>query len=389
MRVIIKIGDTVQGFELIYTEVMKKILEHGHDVYIVGGFVRDFLMKRESFDVDIATSMPSQDVFELFIQYSDITHHQRYGSVHFSLPPYDIEITQFRQEKNYQQYRYPQKIRFVDSVYVDAKRRDLSINALYMDHKGQIFDPYNGIEDLKKGVLRMIEPIQRKFDEDHLRTVRILRLQSQLDFSIEKQTEKAMIMKPELTWSMKQDEIKKILEAPYFRSSLIFYQSYYENIFELDNFDLRLFSLPAYWPYRFLTLYRHDLEKMENILLQWHLPHMERKHLCAIAQATQYFEDDKLQEAWYQFDNLTFFDALNYWMYLEPQTQKDKLYLQIMQSPYRYLNELKIDGHDLKKWQIPAQKRQYVLKTVFWEVLTGETQNEKAALEEATRRALK
>lgn len=372
--------------DLIVEEVMNKILDAGHEVYLVGGYVRDLLLGKCNHDVDLATSMPSQEVFELFIYFSDIQHYPRYGAVHFSIPPYSFEITQFRQEADYVQNRYPKTLRFVERKSQDARRRDLSINALYLDSEGNLYDPYGGLADLENQCLRMIHPVEEKFEEDHLRTVRLLRMHAQLGFDIEARTEKAMILRPQLTWAMKQDEMKKILEADHFDRSLLFYQSYYENIFELESFDLKIFSLPAYWPYRFLTLYRHDLEKMEAILLSWHLPQMERKHLMKIAEACLYFEKDAYEEAWYLFDELIFFDALNYWTMVSKDVAKNPQIQTILASPYRYVSDLAIDGHDLKAWSIPNAQRHRCLKALLWAVIHRQIDNKKHALKEAARR---
>lgn len=162
--------------------VLKTINDNGYEAYIVGGFVRDKLLNRVSYDVDIATNALVSDLLKMFdnVEYYD----EKYGVVKFKDEKYSYEITTYRQESCYQSHR-ELLIDFVNKKEIDAKRRDFTINALYQDVGGNLYDPYNGVEDLENRIIRCIGNIEEKFRDDPLRILRCIRISTILDFEIE------------------------------------------------------------------------------------------------------------------------------------------------------------------------------------------------------------
>ena len=166
--------------------VLERINQAGFEVYFVGGCVRDTLLQRPLHDVDLATSAYPQEIKQIFPQTIDtgIEH----GTVTVIYQKKAYEITTFRTESGYQDYRRPDKVEFVRSLKEDLKRRDFTINALAMNSQGEIIDLFAGIADLQQRQIRAVGVAADRFHEDALRMLRAVRFQAQLNFTIEKQT---------------------------------------------------------------------------------------------------------------------------------------------------------------------------------------------------------
>lgn len=166
--------------------VLERINQAGFEVYFVGGCVRDTLLQRPLHDVDLATSAYPQEIKQIFPQTIDtgIEH----GTVTVIYQKKAYEITTFRTESGYQDYRRPDKVEFVRSLKEDLKRRDFTINALAMNAQGEIIDLFAGMTDLQQRQIRAVGVAADRFHEDALRMLRAVRFQAQLNFTIEKQT---------------------------------------------------------------------------------------------------------------------------------------------------------------------------------------------------------
>lgn len=166
--------------------VLQRINQAGFEVYFVGGCVRDTLLRRPLHDVDLATSAYPQEIKQIFPQTIDTGIEHGTLTVIYQKKAY--EITTFRTESGYQDYRRPDKVKFVRSLREDLKRRDFTINALAMNVQGKIIDLFSGIADLQQHKIRAVGAAANRFHEDALRMLRAVRFQSQLDFTIEEQT---------------------------------------------------------------------------------------------------------------------------------------------------------------------------------------------------------
>ncbi|MCX0278526.1 CCA tRNA nucleotidyltransferase [Bombilactobacillus mellis] len=166
--------------------VLERINQAGFEVYFVGGCVRDMLLQRPLHDVDLATSAYPQEIKQIFPQTIDtgIEH----GTVTVIYQKKAYEITTFRTESGYQDYRRPDKVEFVRSLKEDLKRRDFTINALAMNAQGEIIDLFAGMADLQQRQIRAVGVAADRFHEDALRMLRAVRFQAQLNFTIEKKT---------------------------------------------------------------------------------------------------------------------------------------------------------------------------------------------------------
>ena len=170
--------------------VLKEIISAGYEAYFVGGSVRDLLLDRNIHDVDIATSAYPEEIKRIFPHTIDtgIQH----GTVTVRYDHESYEVTTFRTESGYQDFRRPDHVSFVQNLSEDLKRRDFTINALAMDIEGNIIDHFNGLDDLKNKVIRAVGIAENRFHEDALRMMRAVRFMGQLKFSLEDKTKQAI-----------------------------------------------------------------------------------------------------------------------------------------------------------------------------------------------------
>ena len=171
-------------------KVLQAIEKAGYEAYFVGGCVRDTLLGKKIHDIDIATSAYPAEVKQIFKKTVDtgIEH----GTVMALFDGHSYEITTFRTESGYQDFRRPDKVTFVRSLKEDLMRRDFTINALALKEDGQVIDVFDGIKDLNHHLIKAVGQAHERFHEDALRMMRAVRFASQLNFAIESNTLKAI-----------------------------------------------------------------------------------------------------------------------------------------------------------------------------------------------------
>ncbi|MGA9288623.1 MAG: CCA tRNA nucleotidyltransferase [Anaerobacillus sp.] len=171
-------------------DVLQVLTTAGYEAYIVGGAVRDALLGLPVSDFDIATSAKPEEVLELFEKV--IPTGIKHGTVTVNLQGESFEITTFRSELNYADFRHPSAVSYLASVEGDLSRRDFTINSMALSVKGDLIDLHGGQEDLKLRVIRTVGESTERFQEDALRMLRALRFLSVLDFSLEKKTKESL-----------------------------------------------------------------------------------------------------------------------------------------------------------------------------------------------------
>lgn len=170
--------------------VLNQLEEAGHEAYFVGGCVRDLLLNRPIHDIDIATSARPEEVESIFKTTIDLG--KEHGTIIVVVNHTNYEVTTFRTEGQYTDHRRPDEVSFVRNLREDTLRRDFTINALALDKTGRLYDYHGGMEDLKTSTIRAVGDPPSRFNEDALRMLRALRFASQLGFSIERETMKAI-----------------------------------------------------------------------------------------------------------------------------------------------------------------------------------------------------
>lgn len=166
--------------------LLQEIQKAGFEGYFVGGSVRDYLLDRPIHDIDIATSATPEEIKKIFPKTIDVGIE--HGTVIVLFDQASYEITTFRSESNYKDYRRPSEVEFIRSIKEDLARRDFTMNAMAMDHDGYIFDPFNGKRDIQEKIIRTVGQPKERFSEDALRMLRAIRFVSQLSFTLEEET---------------------------------------------------------------------------------------------------------------------------------------------------------------------------------------------------------
>lgn len=183
----------VKAMDKLFQEaipILRKLHTNGYEAYYVGGSVRDYILGQAIHDVDIATSATPTAVQTLF--QSVIPIGIEHGTVIVRMNGYSFEVTTFRQEDDYEDYRRPNTVTFISDLNEDLRRRDFTINAMAMTIDGKIIDPFHGQNDLHRRVIRTVGSPYDRFEEDPLRIMRALRFMSQLHFNLEEKTLIAM-----------------------------------------------------------------------------------------------------------------------------------------------------------------------------------------------------
>jgi tRNA nucleotidyltransferase (CCA-adding enzyme) len=196
-------------------EVLTIIENKGYEAYIVGGFVRDYYLHKQSLDIDICTNATPKDIKIVFNNI--IQDNEQYGNVVINYKQLNISITTYRQDIEYDNKRKPKTIKYINSLKEDLLRRDFTINTLCMDKDFNIIDLYHGIEDIDNKIIRVVGNPNIKFYEDPLRILRGIRFATTLDFNITNETKASMmdnkIFLSKLSYARKKEELDKIFAS--------------------------------------------------------------------------------------------------------------------------------------------------------------------------------
>jgi len=196
----------------IIINILKKIEKSGFKAYVVGGYVRDYILGIETNDVDICTNARPIDIKEIF-NLNKLSNDE-YGNINIKTKKYNIDITTFRREKNYDKHS-PKSIDYVDDVKIDLQRRDFTMNSILIDSKGNIIDYYDGVKDIKDKVIKCIGKTDFKLKEDPLRILRALRFSIIYNFKLDDEiklfikSNKHLIKN--ISYYRKKEELDKIL----------------------------------------------------------------------------------------------------------------------------------------------------------------------------------
>lgn len=170
--------------------LLEKLESAGYEAWCVGGAVRDMLLGREPGDWDVTTNALPETVLELFAPHA-LPTGLKHGTVTVG-GGRGVEITTYRRDGDYLDNRRPESVEFTSSLEEDLARRDFTVNAIALDLRGKLFDPWGGQKDLASGVIRAVGVPEDRFHEDALRIMRGLRFASRLGFEIEKDTSDAI-----------------------------------------------------------------------------------------------------------------------------------------------------------------------------------------------------
>jgi poly(A) polymerase/tRNA nucleotidyltransferase (CCA-adding enzyme) len=229
--------------------VLAKLQGANHEAYLVGGCVRDLIMDRKPKDWDITTNAKPEEIISLFEktvyendfgtvgvcvpkeqrEATNVTHEthisnvsqetgkeehdeHNFGVSGETLEKYEIiEVTPYRIEAKYSDFRHPDQVKFSNKLEDDLKRRDFTVNAMAFRHKGhdiELVDMFDGIKDIDSKILRTVGEPDDRFSEDALRMLRAVRFAVQLNFTIAHETAESILKNSELIKNISQERIR-------------------------------------------------------------------------------------------------------------------------------------------------------------------------------------
>jgi tRNA nucleotidyltransferase (CCA-adding enzyme) len=170
--------------------LMERLWAHGHAAYVVGGSVRDSLLGRQAQDWDLATDARPDRLLAVF---PGAVYENQFGTVAVREGDATHEVTTFRTDHEYADFRRPHRVEFGDDVRLDLARRDFTVNAIAWGREADatanaLVDPFGGLADIERRVLRAVGDPGARFAEDALRMVRAVRLAAVLELGIEPAT---------------------------------------------------------------------------------------------------------------------------------------------------------------------------------------------------------
>lgn len=372
--------------------VIEKIEKAGYEAVIVGGAVRDYLLDKEVNDVDVATSAMPEEIKKIFQSTVDI------GIAHGTVLVLDegqpIEVTTYRTEGIYIDFRRPEQVTFVKNLEKDLERRDFTINAMAMTKTGELIDLYGGQQDIQKGLIRSVGDPNSRFREDALRMLRAIRFSAQLGFSIENKTLAAIQQDSDLIEFIAKERIHMELSKMWTSSkvydginALIESQlaKYLMGDFQKHLEEWRYFNTTSSevgWAYLCL-LNRNFLSELIHF---YKLSNKEKNFIRNVLNAYQALLNRWNELDYFQYDIVTLEVAYDFaiWQNVKVPFQKEHITLIKSNLPIHSLNQLAVNGNHLIEWT--TKKRgpwiKVVLDAALLGVLKGHIKNDEEHLKE-------
>ncbi|MBQ3000697.1 MAG: HD domain-containing protein [Oscillospiraceae bacterium] len=173
---------------------IRTLTDAGYPAYAVGGCVRDTQLGQPVQDYDLCTSATPDQIANVFSQYRLIRAGEKHGTIGVVIDGAVYEITTFRAEGEYKDNRHPDWVSFVDDLEMDLARRDFTVNAMAYSPVTGLQDPWHGMDDLKRQILRAVGDPEERFREDALRILRGVRFSIRYDLTPDAKTGKAMML---------------------------------------------------------------------------------------------------------------------------------------------------------------------------------------------------
>ena len=238
-------------------EIMEILNKNGYEAYIVGGYVRDYLLGINSTDIDICTNAPISKIMNMFDGRGKA--FPQYFAYHISEDGYEYDITTYRKELRYKKNK-PIELKIAKNLGEDLLRRDFTINTFAMDKDGYFVDLLGSKKDLDAKLIRCVGDVEKKFTEDKTRIIRALRFACTLDFDLSSDIVKFISENPHLLNEVPKEYKRKELDR-IFDSVGVDKFLYYVRRFEMQKYFNIDFSkvVPAYNKYGIWAQIESDL----------------------------------------------------------------------------------------------------------------------------------
>lgn len=368
--------------------------ENQYEAYFVGGCVRDYIINRPIHDVDIATSAIPSEVQEVFPKVIPVG--LEHGTVIVRYKQESFEVTTFRTDGKYTDHRRPDKVDFVRNIKEDLQRRDFTMNAIAMDSKGTILDPFEGKKDIARKRIQTVGNAMDRFEEDALRIIRALRFSSQLGFSIEEKTKEAMKSYRSFIEKLAVErltvELEKLCAGEFLKKAI-------DYIFELELY----YYLPVF---KDMPLLLKELKPVSSLAPVFAFVELTCSSITVTDCVYAYKCSNQLKQeanmlvdayhryrkhgidAWFVYQLPK--EQWHYFIYLVEQLDKKSLDLQELQSmqerlPILSKKDLCLNGHDLMEWFPHRPKGKWMkelLNEIEYQIVTSQLENDKSKIKD-------
>ncbi|WP_071395569.1 CCA tRNA nucleotidyltransferase [Bacillus tuaregi] len=339
----------------------------GFEAYFVGGCVRDYILGKEIADVDIATSATPEEVKHIFPKTIDVGIE--HGTVIVLWDKETYELTTFRTDGEYHDFRRPSDVTFIRSLEEDLKRRDFTMNSMAMNKEGQIIDPFYGQEAIHNRIIKTVGSAAERFHEDALRMMRAVRFVSQLNFSIDSETFLALKanagLLEKIATERKTLEFEKLLKGEdrmagfklLLDSGLYQYLPGLRNqekaLEQLLQYDIRELTTIEIWSL-LLLLVGIETDEAEHFLRKWKLPVKKIKMIKHIVGWVRY----RLNSQWNREDLYHAGDEhilpaeriFNIYQHRPISESMAELTEKYEKLTIKSRHQLAVSGHDLMEW---------------------------------------
>ncbi|TQR15366.1 CCA tRNA nucleotidyltransferase [Psychrobacillus soli] len=376
-------------------KVIETLENAGFEAYVVGGAVRDFTRNMHANDVDVTTNATPNEVKQLFPHTIDVGIE--HGTVLVVLKE-TIEVTTFRSEATYSDFRRPDAVTFVRSLQEDLQRRDFTMNAMALTKTDELIDYFGGREDIEKKLIRAVGDPSKRFAEDALRMLRAVRFSAQLNYSLHADTMEAIQSLHHLIAHVSMERVKveleKIWKSDFVGNGMnLFVSSQLAGNFQGD-WETYRYSWERFSSFgntangwAFFALMQPS-KNVGTLLSFYKCSNSEKTHVKHVLAAVEQLEKGHWSPYnFFQFTEDVLIAAASYAKQLK---KIDTSYTpkQIQQAkatiPISSVKEIVVNGNDLMEW---ADKKRgpwirEVIETITIEIVNGKLTNDRICIKE-------
>ncbi|WP_369900345.1 CCA tRNA nucleotidyltransferase [Bacillus manliponensis] len=380
--------------------IINTLKGNGFEAYFVGGSVRDYIIGREIGDIDIATSALPEDVMRIFPR--NVPVGLEHGTVIVLQGEIPYEVTTFRTESDYEDFRRPSSVQFVRSLQEDLQRRDFTMNAIAMTEMGEIIDLFGGKQAIEKKEIVTVGSAADRFQEDALRMMRAIRFVSSLGFTLDEAAKTAIIEHAYLLEHIAMEriviEFEKMLLGTHCDKALHLFveTALYKHIPHLQTVRDGILQATQH-KFNFLQndieawaffLYCTKVENPATFLRDWKFSNKKAKGILSVLAAVNLRKTEKWQAlSLYKAGKETAVMTERVYEMLTSSYDNDAV--QNVQKLYDSLpifnrKELKVGGTDLLEWKSEGAGPwvAQLLQKVEEAVVEGRLENEKGCIKE-------
>jgi tRNA nucleotidyltransferase (CCA-adding enzyme) len=362
--------------------------------FVVGGCVRDAMLKKIPYDYDMCASAKPEELIAVLKDFQVIPTGIRHGTIAVISDNHPVEITSYRLETGYSDFRHPDSVLYTKNIEEDLARRDFTINAMAYNKNRGFIDLYGGKKDIENKIIKTVGDPEKRFSEDSLRILRALRFSSHLEFTIDENTSEQMIKKAYLLENIAIErtlvEIRKMIMGScdcFFRYKNIL-KNYFSNYTENDIFLAKKTENEIL---RFSFLYDNlDKNGLSEYIRKMRFPRNISDKLIFLKN----YEDYRIENREEIRKMISQNGVENTHLFLQKQDIKSsqngeilKIFEDIIgnENECFSLKQLAVNGNDIKNMGIDGRKIGIVLSELLNMVMSGKCRNNREELLEIAK----